>query len=45
MDINVLRSVFTVVCLCVFVGVTAWAYSRRNKSQLEEAARLSLQDD
>ncbi len=45
MDINVLRSVFTVVCLCVFVGVTAWAFSRRNKSQFEEAARLPLQED
>ncbi|HET8693870.1 MAG: cbb3-type cytochrome c oxidase subunit 3 [Burkholderiales bacterium] len=45
MDIIVLRSVFTVVCLCVFVGVTAWAYSRRNKARFEEAARLPLQDD
>jgi cytochrome c oxidase cbb3-type subunit 4 len=45
MDINVLRSVFTVVCLCVFVGVTVWAFSRRNKSQFDEAARLPLQED
>lgn len=45
MDINVLRSIFTVVCLCVFVGVAAWAFSRRNKAQFEEAARLPLQED
>lgn len=45
MDIIVLRSVFTVVCLCVFVGVSAWAFSRRNKAQFEEAGRLPLQED
>ena len=45
MDVNTLRSIFTVACLCVFVGIVVWAYSRRNKAQFDEAARLPLADD
>lgn len=45
MDVIVMRSIFTVSCLCVFVGIVAWAYARRNKSQFEEAARLPLAED
>jgi cytochrome c oxidase cbb3-type subunit 4 len=45
MDVNLLRSIFTVVCLCAFVGIVVWAYKRGNKAQFEEAARLSLKDD
>lgn len=45
MDVMDLRSIFTVACLGVFVGIVAWAYSRSNKSQFEEAARLPLSED
>jgi len=45
MDVITLRSIFTVACLCVFVGIVAWAYSRSNKAQFEEAARLPLSED
>ncbi|OGA84615.1 MAG: cytochrome oxidase [Burkholderiales bacterium RIFCSPHIGHO2_01_FULL_63_240] len=45
MDVITLRSIFTVACLCVFVGIVAWAFSRRNKAQFEEAARLPLSED
>jgi len=45
MDVITLRSIFTVVCLCVFVGIVVWAYSRRNKAQFEEAGRLPLSED
>ncbi|RZI79098.1 MAG: CcoQ/FixQ family Cbb3-type cytochrome c oxidase assembly chaperone [Rubrivivax sp.] len=45
MDINVLRSAFTVVSLCIFVGIVAWAYARANQSKFEEAARLPLAED
>lgn len=45
MDVITLRSIFTVGCLCVFVGVVVWAYSRRNKAQFEEAGRLPLSED
>lgn len=45
MDIILVRTIFTVTCLCVFVGIVAWAYSRRNKAQFDEAARLPLAED
>lgn len=45
MDVITLRSIFTVACLCVFVGIVVWAFSRRNKAQFEEAARLPLSED
>jgi cytochrome c oxidase cbb3-type subunit IV len=45
MDVITLRSIFTVACLCVFVGIVVWAYSRRNKAQFEEAGRLPLSED
>ncbi|MBY0465237.1 MAG: cbb3-type cytochrome c oxidase subunit 3 [Burkholderiales bacterium] len=45
MDINDLRSVMTVVSLLTFVGIVAWAWSRRNKSAFDEAAQLPFKDD
>jgi cytochrome c oxidase cbb3-type subunit 4 len=45
MDINDLRSVVTVVSLLTFVGIVAWAWSRRNQSNFEEAAQLPFKDD
>jgi cytochrome c oxidase cbb3-type subunit 4 len=45
MDVNLLRSLFTVVCMGVFVGIVVWAYSRRNQAQFEEAGRLPLSED
>lgn len=45
MDINVLRSVATVLSLGVFVGILIWAYSRRNISRFDEAAQLPFMDE
>jgi len=45
MDINTLRSVVTVISLLAFVGIVAWAWSRRNRERFDEAARLPFQDD
>lgn len=45
MDINDLRSIVTVLSLATFIGIVAWAWSRRNQSRFEEAARLPLKDD
>jgi cytochrome c oxidase cbb3-type subunit 4 len=45
MDVNFLRSALTVVCLVIFLGIVCWAYSRRNKSRFEEAARLPFEQD
>ena len=45
MDINDLRSAMTVVSLLTFVGIVAWAWSRRNRADFDEAARLPFNDD
>ncbi|MBL0943982.1 MAG: cbb3-type cytochrome c oxidase subunit 3 [Hydrogenophaga sp.] len=45
MDINTLRSLVTVISLGVFVGIVAWAWSRRNQARFDEAARLPFQDE
>ena len=45
MDINDLRSIFTVLAFVLFVGIVWWAYSDRRKQAYEEAAMLPLDDD
>lgn len=45
MDINTLRAIVTVISLLVFLGIVAWAWSRRNRERFDEAARLPFQDD
>lgn len=44
-DINTLRSLVTVISLGVFVGIVAWAWSRRNQARFDEAAQLPFQDE
>ncbi len=45
MDINDLRSIATVISLLTFVGIVAWAWSKRNQSNFEEAAQLPFNED
>ena len=45
MDINLLRSIVTVVAFVVFIGIVFWARSRRNKERFDEAARLPFEQD
>ena len=45
MDINDLRSLFTVLAFIAFVGIVWWAYSDRRKQTYDEAAMLPLDDD
>ncbi len=42
-EINTLRSVLTVLGLLTFVGIWAWAWSRRNEQEFNEAAQLPFQ--
>lgn len=42
--ITVLRSVATVMCFGVFVGIVFWAFSKRNTKKFDEAAQLPLSD-
>jgi cytochrome c oxidase cbb3-type subunit IV len=45
MDINDLRSLFTVLAFATFVGIVWWAYSGKRKSSFDEAARVALEED
>ena len=45
MDINDLRSIFTVLTVLCFVGIVWWAFSSRRKQTYEDAALLPLEDD
>ncbi len=45
MDINDLRSLVTTISLLTFVGIVAWAWSKRNKSDFDEAAQLPFKED
>jgi cytochrome c oxidase cbb3-type subunit 4 len=44
-DINDLRSLFTVLAFIAFVGIVWWAYSDRRKTTYDEAAMLPLDGD
>ena len=45
MDINDLRSLFTVLAFALFVGIVWWAYSSRQKHAFDEAAKSVFDDD
>lgn len=44
-DVNMLRSLVTVVSFLVFIGIIAWAYSRKNSADFEKAANLPFEQD
>ena len=45
MDVNDLRAAITLLSFVAFIGVIAWAWSRRNKKRFDEAANLLFADD
>ena len=45
MDLNDLRAVVTLLSFVAFIGVIAWAWSRRNKKRFDDAAKLPFADD
>ena len=45
LDINILRSAVTVVSLAVFLGIVAWAWSKRRANDFDEAANLPFEQD
>jgi cytochrome c oxidase cbb3-type subunit 4 len=45
LDINTLRSLATVLSFITFIGIIAWAYSRRNAADFEKAANLPFEQD
>ncbi len=42
MDLNFFRSLMTVVFLVAFLAIVCYAWSSRNRSRFDEAARLPL---
>jgi cytochrome c oxidase cbb3-type subunit 4 len=44
MDINVLRSIVTVLAFTAFIAIVLWAYSDRSKAAFDEAARLPFDE-
>ena len=45
MDINVLRSLVTVVAFAVFVGILVWAYRPSRRAQFDDAAQLPFRSE
>lgn len=45
MDVNELRSLYTVLAFVTFVGIVLWAYSGKRKADFEEAGRLPMTED
>ncbi|MEL4178136.1 cbb3-type cytochrome oxidase subunit 3 [Roseateles sp. PN1] len=45
MDINILRSIVTLVSMVVFLLIVGWAYSSRNKDRFDELAQLPLDEE
>jgi cytochrome c oxidase cbb3-type subunit 4 len=40
MDVNDLRVVTTVISFVIFIGILVWTFSKRNKEDFDEAAKL-----
>jgi cytochrome c oxidase cbb3-type subunit IV len=45
MDLNLLRSLVTVLAFLVFVGILVWAYLPARRADFEDAARLPFESD
>lgn len=45
MDIEIFRSIMTVVSMGTFLGIVGWAWSSSRRGQFDAAARLPLDDD
>ncbi len=44
-DINILRSIATLLSFATFIGIMVWAYSKRRSSDFSEAANLPFEQD
>lgn len=45
MDAGLMRGIFTVVMLVLFLGVCFWAWGSKRKKCFDEAARMPLESD
>jgi cytochrome c oxidase cbb3-type subunit IV len=44
-DAGLLRGIFTVLMLVLFIGICFWAWSARQKPVFDKAARMPLESD
>lgn len=45
MDINDFRGWHTIILMILFIGVVAWAWSKKRKKSFDEAANLPFADE
>lgn len=45
MDVNILRSIITLLCFFAFIGIVLWSYSGRQQQRFDEASQLPFADD
>lgn len=45
LDIQVIKGLFTLLLMLIFIGICVWAFSKSRKAKFEELARLPLQED
>jgi len=45
MDVNDLRIATTLLSFAIFIGILVWAFSRRNQTDFDEAAKLPFDHD
>ncbi len=45
MDVNDLRIATTLISFALFIGIMVWAFSRRNKEDIEAASKLPLDQE
>jgi cytochrome c oxidase cbb3-type subunit 4 len=45
MDITDVRIAVTLISFVAFIAILRWAWSRRNQTSFDEAAKLPFQDD
>ena len=44
-DINTLRSIFTIIIFVAFIAIWFWAWSKKRKTEFDEAANLPFEGD
>ena len=45
MSMGLIHSIWTLLLVATFIGIIAWAFSRRRKQSFDAAARMPLEDD
>lgn len=45
MDINLIRSLITLLAFCIFLGIVWWAYGAGQRENFRQAALLPFDDD